>query len=151
MCRVLCEMGRYGQKTGAGTYRYEGRKALPDPEIMEIAGREAQALGVEQIEVSDEEIIERMLFSMVNEGARVLEEGIAIRPGDIDVIFVNGYGMPRYRGGPMKYADTVGLDKVYAAIVKYRERYGDLWWTPSPLLEQLAGAGRTFQEWSESR
>ena len=151
MCRVLCEMGRYGQKTGAGTYRYEGRKALPDPEIMEIAGREAQALGVDQIEVSDEEIIERMLFSMVNEGARVLEEGIAIRPGDIDVIFVNGYGMPRYRGGPMKYADTVGLDKVYAAIVKYRERYGDLWWTPSPLLEQLANAGRTFQEWSESR
>ncbi len=151
MINVLSEMGRLGQKTGAGTYRYEGRQAVPDPEVMEIAQREAQALGVRQIEVSDEEIIERLLFSMINEGARVLEEGIAIRPGDIDVIFVNGYGMPRYRGGPMKYADMTGLDKVYAAISKYRERYGDLWWTPAPLLERLAGAGRTFQEWSENR
>ena len=151
MINVLSEMGRLGQKTGAGTYRYEGRKAVPDPEVMDIARREAQALGVQQIEASDEEIIERLLYSMINEGARVLEEGIAIRPGDIDVIFVNGYGMPRYRGGPMKYADMVGLDKVYAANLKYRERYGDLWWTPSPLLEQLAGAGRTFQEWSEGR
>ena len=151
MINVLSEMGRLGQKTGAGTYRYEGRKAVPDPEVMDIARREAQALGVQQIEVSDEEIVERLLFSMINEGARVLEEGIAIRPGDIDVIFVNGYGMPRYRGGPMKYADMTGLDKVYAAISKYRERYGDLWWTPAPLLERLAGEGRTFEEWSENR
>ena len=151
MINVLSEMGRLGQKTGAGTYRYEGRKAVPDPEVMEIARREAQALGVQQIEVSDEEIVERLLFSMINEGARVLEEGIAIRPGDIDVIFVNGYGMPRYRGGPMKYADMTGLDKVYAAISKYRDRYGDLWWTPAPLLERLAGAGRTFEEWSGNR
>ena len=151
MISVLSEMGRLGQKTGVGTYRYEGRKALPDPEVMEIALREAQALGVQQLEVSNDEIIERLLYSMINEGARVLEEGIAIRPGDIDVIFINGYGMPRYRGGPMKYADTVGLDKVYAAINKYRARYGDLWWTPSPLLEQLANEGRTFQEWSENR
>ncbi|MCY4364524.1 MAG: 3-hydroxyacyl-CoA dehydrogenase NAD-binding domain-containing protein [Gammaproteobacteria bacterium] len=151
MINVLSEMGRLGQKTGAGTYRYEGRKAVPDPEVMDIARREAQALGVQQIEVSDEEIVERLLFSMINEGARVLEEGIAIRPGDIDVIFVNGYGMPRYRGGPMKYADMTGLDKVYAAISKYRDRYGDLWWTPTPLLERLAGEGRTFQDWSENR
>ena len=151
MINVLSEMGRLGQKTGAGTYRYEGRKAVPDPEVMEIARREAQALGVQQIEVSDEEIVERLLFSMINEGARVLEEGIAIRPGDIDVIFVNGYGMPRYRGGPMKYADMTGLDKVYAAISKYRDRYGDLWWTPAPLLERLAGEGRTFEEWSGNR
>ena len=151
MINVLTEMGRLGQKTGAGTYRYEGRKAVPDPEVMEIARREAQALGVRQIEVSDEEIIERLLYSMVNEGARVLAEGIAIRPGDIDVIFVNGYGMPRYRGGPMKYADMAGLDNVLAAVEKYRARYGDLWWTPAPLLEQLAGAGRTFQAWSGDR
>ena len=151
MINVLSEMGRLGQKTGAGTYRYEGRKAVPDPEVMDIARREAQALGVQQIEVSDEEIVERLLFSMINEGARVLEEGIAIRPGDIDVIFVNGYGMPRYRGGPMKYADMTGLDKVYAAISKYRDRYGDLWWTPAPLLERLAGEGRTFEEWSGNR
>ena len=151
MTSVLTEMGRLGQKTGVGTYRYEGRKAVPDPEVMEIARREAAALGVEQIEVSDEEIIERLLYSMINEGARVLEEGIAIRPGDIDVIFVNGYGMPRYRGGPMKYADMVGLDKVYAAVEKYRARYGDLWWTPATLLEQLAQSGSSFQEWSEGR
>ena len=151
MISVLTEMGRLGQKTGAGTYRYEGRKAVPDPEVMDIARREAATLGVEQIEISDEEIIERLLYSMINEGARVLEEGIAIRPGDIDVIFVNGYGMPRYRGGPMKYADMVGLDKVYAALEKYRTRYGDLWWTPSPLLEQLARTGSSFQAWSEQR
>ena len=151
MGTVLAEMGRLGQKTGAGTYRYEGRKAVPDPEVMDIARREAQALGVRQIEVSDDEIIERLLFSMVNEGARVLEEGIAIRPGDIDVIFVNGYGMPRYRGGPMMYADMAGLDNVLAAVEKYRARYGDLWWTPAPLLEQLAGSGSSFREWNESR
>ncbi len=151
MCMALCEMGRYGQKTGAGIYKYDGRKALPDPEVMEIAKREATILGVKQIEVSDEEIIERMTCSMINEGALILEEGIAIRPGDIDVIFVNGYGLPRYRGGPMKYADAIGLDKVCNAIRKYRARYGDLWWTPAPLLEKLAAEGRTFQEWSESR
>ncbi len=151
MINVLTEMGRQGQKTGAGTYRYEGRKAVPDPEVMEIARREAQALGVRQIEVSDEEIIERLLYSMINEGARVLEEGIAIRPGDIDVIFVNGYGMPRYRGGPMKYADMAGIDNVLAAVEKYRARYGDLWWTPAPLLEQLARSGSSFQAWSRNR
>ncbi len=151
MINVLTEMGRQGQKTGAGTYRYEGRKAVPDPEVMEIARREAQALGVRQIEVSDEEIIERLLYSMVNEGARVLAEGIAIRPGDIDVIFVNGYGMPRYRGGPMKYADMAGIDNVLAAVEKYRARYGDLWWTPAPLLEQLARSGSSFQAWSRNR
>ena len=151
MINVLTEMGRLGQKTGAGTYRYEGRKAVPDPEVMEIARREAQALGVRQIEVSDEEIIERLLYSMVNEGARVLAEGIAIRPGDIDVIFVNGYGMPRYRGGPMKYADMAGIDNVLAAVEKYRARYGDLWWTPAPLLEQLARSGSSFQAWSRNR
>ena len=150
MINVLTEMGRLGQKTGAGTFRYEGRKAVPDPEVMELARREAQALGVRQIEVSDEEIVERLLFSMVNEGARVLEEGIAIRPGDIDVIFVNGYGMPRYRGGPMKYADMAGLDNVLAAVEKYSARYGDLWWTPAPLLEQLARSGSSFREWNES-
>ena len=151
MTNVLTEMGRLGQKTGAGIYRYEGRKPLPDPEVMEIARREAQAQGVPQVEISDGEIVERLLYSMINEGARVLEEGIAIRPGDIDVIFVNGYGMPRYRGGPMKYADMAGLDNVLAAVEKYRARYGDLWWTPAPLLEQLARSGSSFQAWSEGR
>lgn len=151
MCKVLCEMGRYGQKTGAGIYRYDGRQPQPDPEVMEIARREAQALGVEPAASSDEEIMERMLCAMINEGARVLEEGIALRPGDIDVIFVNGYGMPRYRGGPMKYADAIGLDRVCAVIEERRAKEGDLWWTPAPLLQELAAAGASFQEWSASR
>ncbi len=151
MCRVLFEMGRYGQKSGAGIYQYNGREAIPDPEVMAIAKREADALGVKQIPISDQEIIERMMFSMINEGASILEEGIAIRPGDMDVIFVNGYGLPRYRGGPMKYADTLGLKRVYEGVCQYRDRYGDLWWTPAPLLERLAFEGSTFQQWSEGR
>jgi 3-hydroxyacyl-CoA dehydrogenase len=85
---------------------------------------------------------------MINEGALVLEEGIALRPGDIDVIFNSGFGMPRYRGGPMFYADHVGLKQVYETISKYREHYGDRYWTPAPLLEQLAKEGKTFSEWS---
>lgn len=151
LCRALCEMGRYGQKTGAGAYRYEGRAAQPDPQVMDLAAREARALGVAPREADDEEIQERLLYPMINEGARALEEGAALRPGDIDVIFVNGYGMPRYRGGPMKYADSVGLDKVCAGIEKYRARYGDLWWTPAPLLQRLADQGGSFQEWSANR
>ncbi len=149
VCSVLCEMGRYGQKTGRGMYIYEGRKAIADEEVAEIAAREAQALGIKAREISDEEIMERMMCAMINEGALVLEEGIAQRSSDIDVVFANGYGMPRFRGGPMIYADTLGLDKVYQAINKYRERYGDLYWTPAPLLEKLAKEGKTFSEWSK--
>ncbi len=149
VCSVLCEMERYGQKTGRGMYIYEGRKAVADEEVSEIAAREAKALGIEAREVSDEEIMERMMCAMINEGALVLEEGIAQRSSDIDVVFANGYGMPRFRGGPMIYADTLGLDNVYQAINKYRERYGDLYWTPAPLLEQLAKEGKTFSEWKK--
>lgn len=149
ICKVLYEKGRYGQKTGAGIYKYEGRIAVPDPEIMKIARDEAESLGIEQREICDEEIIERMLYAMVNEGALILEEGIALRPGDIDVIFNSGYGMPRYRGGPMFYADLVGLKQVYDGISKYRERYGDRYWTPAPLLKKLSKQGTTFSEWSK--
>ena len=148
ICQVLCEQQHYGQKTGIGIFKYEGRKAEPNPDVAEIAAREAKALNIEQREVSDEEIVERLLYSMINEGALILEEGIAIRPGDIDVVFASGYGLPRYRGGPMFYADTVGLKTVYDAICKYRERYGDLYWTPAPLLEKLAGEAGTFAGWS---
>jgi 3-hydroxyacyl-CoA dehydrogenase len=148
ICKVLYEKGRYGQKAGAGIYKYEGRTATPDPEVMEMAHNEADSLGIEQREISDEEIIERLLYAMINEGALVLEEGIALRPGDIDVIFNSGFGMPRYRGGPMFYADHVGLKQVYETISKYREHYGDRYWTPAPLLEQLAKEGKTFSEWS---
>ncbi len=146
VCSVLCEMERYGQKTGRGNYIYEGRKATPDPEVAEIAAREAKELGIEPREISDEEIMERMMCAMINEGALVLEEGIAQRSSDIDVVFANGFGMPRYRGGPMIYADTVGVKHIYDAICSYRERYGDLYWTPAPLLEKLANEGGNFSD-----
>ena len=144
ICMELYDQGRYGQKTGAGIYKYEGRNSVPDPAVMELAKSQAEALGIEQREIRDEEIIERLLYSMINEGALILEEGIAIRASDIDVVFANGYGMPRYRGGPMIYADTVGLKNVYEAICKYRDRYGDLYWTPAPLLENLAQEDKNF-------
>jgi 3-hydroxyacyl-CoA dehydrogenase len=147
----LVELGRLGQKSGAGIYKYEGRKAVPDPEVTALAKAEAEALGVAQIEVSDEEIIERLFYSMINEGALILEEGIALRPGDINVVYANGYGMARYRGGPMFYADTIGLKNVRDAMLKYRERYGDLYWTPAPLLDELANAGKTFEQWAAER
>ncbi len=149
VCNVLAEMERYGQKTGRGMYIYEGRKAVPDPEVAEIAAREAKTLGIEPREISDEEIMERIMYAMINEGALILEEGIAQRSSDIDVVFANGYGMPRHRGGPMIYADIVGLNKVYEAICKYRDRYGDLYWTPAPLLEKLAKEGKTFTGWKK--
>jgi 3-hydroxyacyl-CoA dehydrogenase len=153
-CRMvakLVELGRYGQKTGAGLYKYEGRNAVPDPEVARIAKEEAARLGVPQIEVSDDEIIERLLYSMINEGALILAEGIAQRPSDIDVVFVHGYGMPRYRGGPMHYGDAVGLRNVVAAMDKYRKRYGDRYWTPAPLLAELAQSGKSFDAWAAAR
>ncbi len=117
---VLNEMGRLGQKTGAGIYKYDGRKPIPDPVVMEIARNEAEHFGIEQRDISDEEIIERLLYSMINEGALILEEGTALRASDIDVVYTSGYGMPRYRGGPMFYADTVGIKNVYDGICKFR-------------------------------
>ena len=117
---------------------------MPDPAVAALAKAEAVRLNVPQIEVSDEEIIERLLFSMINEGALILAEGIAQRASDIDVLFCHGYGMPRYRGGPMLYGDTVGLKTVVAAMEKYRVRYGDLYWKPAPLLAELAASGRRF-------
>ena len=153
-CRVLevlVEKGRFGQKTGAGIFKYEGRNAVPDPEVTAVAKAEAERLGVPQISVTDEEIIERLLFSMINEGALILEEGIAMRSSDVDVIFCHGYGMPRYRGGPMMYGDTVGLSTVVAAMEKYRARYGDLYWKPAPLLAKLAAEGKTFSQWSAAQ
>lgn len=148
--KVLNGMGRLGQKTGAGIFKYDGRTALPDPEVTAIVAREAAELKVQQRDVSDEEIIERLFYSMINEGALILQEGIALRSSDIDVVWTSGYGMPRYRGGPMIYADMVGVRKVYEAILGFRARYGDEYWTPAPLLEQLAAEGRNFSDWSGS-
>ena len=141
----LVEQGRLGQKTGKGIFNYAGRSPVPDEEVTAVAKAEAERLGVEQRpDISDEEIIERLMYSMINEGALILEEGVAMRSSDIDVVYVHGYGMPRYRGGPMQYGDEVGLDKVVAAMEKYRERYGDTYWKPAPLLKQLADEGKTF-------
>ncbi|RMF09497.1 MAG: 3-hydroxyacyl-CoA dehydrogenase [Alphaproteobacteria bacterium] len=148
---LLAEMGRHGQKVGRGYYKYEegSRTPIPDPEVEALIRSEAQKLGIEQREVDDTEIVARCLYPMINEGARILEEGIALRPGDIDTVWINGYGFPVYRGGPMFYGGEVGLDKVLAAIETYRERYGERFWTPSPLLEKLAKAGKTFAQWKD--
>src|SRR5712692_3689205 len=134
----ICAMGRFGQKTGAGYYRYEAgnRTPVPDPAIEALIVECAQEAGIARRKISDEEIVDRTMLALVNEGARILEEGIAQRASDIDVIYVYGYGFPAWRGGPMFYADTIGLDKVLARIREFERIHGDLW-KPAPLLERL--------------
>ena len=143
---MLAEQGRYGQKTGAGIYRYEAgsRTPQPDPRVRDMIRAEAERLGVEQREISDREIVERCIYGLVTEGARILEEGIAQRASDIDVIWLNGYGFPRHRGGPMFYADEVGADTVLRAVHRFRDRFGPLYWDPPPLLVELARSGKSF-------
>lgn len=143
----LYELGRYGQKTGAGWYKYEAgsRTRIPDPIVEEIAQREAAGRGVTRRAIADEEIIARIMTALANEGARILEEGYALRAGDIDVIYCYGFGFPRHRGGPMFYAQTVGLPTVLARVREYRDRFGD-YWKPAPLLEQLVASGRSMYE-----
>ena len=144
----LCEFGRFGQKTGAGWYRYdENRRAKPDPEINELARKWAIEAGIPQRNISSQEIVERCIYALVNEGARILEEGVALRAVDIDIIYVNGYGFPPYRGGPMWYADTVGLEKVCERICDFHRLYGELW-EPAPLLKRLAAQGTSFAEFT---
>jgi 3-hydroxyacyl-CoA dehydrogenase len=141
----VCEMGRFGQKTGRGFYKYdEKRNATPDPLIEELIINHSKEVGIKRREISDEEIVERAIYSMINEGAKILDEGIAARPLDIDVVWLYGYGFPVYLGGPMFYADTIGLKKVYGAILKYRDLVGAEYWTPAPLLEKLAKEGKGF-------
>jgi 3-hydroxyacyl-CoA dehydrogenase len=143
----LFEMGRYGQKTGAGWYTYEpgNRKGIPDPLVDELAAEEAAKRGITRRTVSDDEILARIMTALANEGARVLEDGYATRAGDIDVIYCYGFGFPRHRGGPMFYADTVGLPTVLARVKEYRARFGD-YWQPAPLLERLVAEGRGLYE-----
>jgi 3-hydroxyacyl-CoA dehydrogenase len=122
----LVDMGRLGQKSGAGVYRYESgsRAPVPDPEVRELARSEAARLGIAQREIGDEEILTRCIYALINEGARILEEGIAQRPGDIDTVWINGYGFPPYRGGPMYYADAIGAKAIYDRICRYRDTLG---------------------------
>jgi 3-hydroxyacyl-CoA dehydrogenase len=143
----LCEMGRYGQKTGAGWYRYaEGsRVRLADPEVERLIEESACGAGIARRTIAPEQIVERTIYALVNEGARILEEGIALRAVDIDIVYVHGYGFPAYRGGPMWYADTVGLKQVYDRVRQFEQQHGDLW-TPAPLLKRLAESGQTFAD-----
>jgi 3-hydroxyacyl-CoA dehydrogenase len=142
---VLCEQDRRGQKTGAGYYDYdEKRNPSPSPEVEKIILEFSEKAGLERREVSDDEILERCLYPMINEGAKILEEGMAIRASDIDVIWVYGYGWPVYRGGPMHYANSIGLDKVVGTLRKYREQTGDDAFEPAPLLVKLAEEGQPF-------
>ena len=142
----VCEAGRFGQKTGKGWYRYEAgdRTPRPDPEFEKMLADYRKEIGVTPRVISDEEIVERLIFSMVNEAAKILEEGIALRASDIDVVYMTGYGFPHYRGGPMFYADTVGLPKVLAAVEKFHQGYQGALWKPAPLLAKLAGEGKGF-------
>ena len=147
----LCEMGRYGQKTGAGWYKYdENRRPTSDPEVGELVRKWAAEAGIPQRQISAEEIVDRCIYALVNEGARILEEGIALRAVDIDIIYINGYGFPAYRGGPMWYADTVGLKKVYDRILEFHQQHGELW-RPAPLLKLLAEQGKTFAEFNKGQ
>jgi 3-hydroxyacyl-CoA dehydrogenase len=143
---LLCEMGRFGQKTSAGWYDYKpgDRKPYPSQLVNDMIVKHSADLGIERRKVSDEEIVERLVYALVNEGARILEEGIAMRASDIDMVYLTGYGFPVFRGGPMFYADTVGLTNVVMAMQKYaRGRHPEAW-TPAPLLKRLADEGKTF-------
>lgn len=147
----LCEMGRFGQKTGAGWYKYdEQRRAMPDPEVEQLVRKWAAKAKIPQRKISADEIVDRCVYALVNEGARILEEGYALRAVDIDIIYLNGYGFPAYRGGPMWYADTVGLKKVYDRVCEFHQQHGEIW-GPAPLLKQLAEQGKTFAEFSRDQ
>jgi len=147
----LCELGRYGQKTGVGWYKYdENRRPIPDPEVNQLLRSWAGEAGIPQRNISSVEIVDRCIYALVNEGARILEEGSALRAVDIDIIYLNGYGFPAYRGGPMWYADTVGLDKIYGRISEFHQRYGELW-EPAPALKRLVHEGKTFADFHKEQ
>jgi 3-hydroxyacyl-CoA dehydrogenase len=143
----LCEMGRFGQKTDSGWYRYEPgqRQGIPDPLVEELIEKCASDADITRRDIEDTEILERTLFALVNEAARILSDGYALRSSDIDIIYLNGYGFPAYRGGPMKYADTVGLGHVLERVREFEAEHGQSW-EPAALLEQLVAEGRTFSD-----
>jgi len=147
----ICDLGRYGQKTGAGWYKYEdGRTAVPDPLIETMLTERSAEMGINRRDISDEEILQRCIYSLINEGAKILEEHLAIRASDIDVIWQHGYGFPRWRGGPMFYADTVGLAEVVKTLDHFHAEWGDKW-EPTALLRELADSGSSFKEWDKGR
>jgi 3-hydroxyacyl-CoA dehydrogenase len=149
---LLCELGRFGQKTGAGYYRYEPgkRDAIPDPVVEDIIVKHRASLGITPRKVSDDEIVHRLVFALANEGARILEEGIALRASDIDMIYLNGYGFPVYRGGPMLYCDMYGLYNMvnrmndFAGLTAKTPNGDPDSWKPAPLVAKLAAEGKNF-------
>jgi 3-hydroxyacyl-CoA dehydrogenase len=147
---TLVEMGRLGQKSGAGFYQYDPatRARSSDPEVEALIRQKAEELGIDQQEFTNEEILQRCFYPLVNEGALILEEGIAQRPSDIDVVYVYGYAFPAAKGGPMFWADQLGLNNIYDKICEFRDKYGEQYWKPAPLLEKLANEGKTFAEWA---
>jgi 3-hydroxyacyl-CoA dehydrogenase len=144
----VCELGRFGQKTGSGWYRYEAgkRDAIPDPVVEEIIVAGSKEMGIARRKISNEEIVERCVFALVNEGARILEEGIALRASDVDMVYLTGYGFPVFRGGPMRYADEVGLFSVVRAMARYAALpdADQKFWKPAALLARLAAEGKSF-------
>jgi 3-hydroxyacyl-CoA dehydrogenase len=149
---TLYERGRYGQKTGAGWYRYPdgSRMAIPDPDVQQWIEEKSQHAGIVRRDISKVEIVERVLYALINEGAKILGEGIAIRAVDIDIIYLYGYGFPAYRGGPMWYADTVGLHRIYERVCQFEQQHG-LEWAPAPLLKKLAESGKKFSDLDRDR
>jgi 3-hydroxyacyl-CoA dehydrogenase len=148
---ALHEAGRLGQKTNAGYYHYEpgSRAPIPDPAVEHIIVDVSKQLGVERRTIPEPEILERLLYPMINEGAKILEEGIALRPSDIDVIWIYGYGWPIYRGGPMFYADQVGLKKIQDRLQDMAQRFNEPSLKPAKLLATLAAEGRSFADWKQ--
>jgi 3-hydroxyacyl-CoA dehydrogenase len=147
----LCEMGRFGQKTGGGWYRYgEDRKPIPDPDVLALIEQTTKAAGITRRPFTNDEIVERTIYALINEGARVLEEGVALRAADIDTVYVSGYGFPAYRGGPMFYADRVGLAHIHDRVAALHREHGQRW-APAPLLERLAREGSSFRDWDAAR
>ena len=144
---AICEQGRYGQKTGAGWYRYDAgaREPIPDPLVADIIEQFRKERGINPRKISDDEVVERCVFALVNEGARILDEKIAARASDIDVVYLNGYGFPQHRGGPMLHADIVGLPNVVRSLKRFAAEPGaEAWWQPAPLLQRLADDGKSF-------
>jgi 3-hydroxyacyl-CoA dehydrogenase len=147
---LLVENGMLGQKSGAGYYRYEkgSRKRLDNPAALELFAAEAARLGIERRQISEQEIVQRCVTALINEGARVLEEGVALNASDVDVVYTAGYGFPRYRGGPMFYADTVGLPGLIKTMEEYARTLDPQYWQPSQLLLELARKGGKLADFS---
>jgi 3-hydroxyacyl-CoA dehydrogenase len=148
----LVEAGRHGQKTSAGWYKYEkgNRTPMPDTEAEKIIAAAAKEGNIPQRKIGKEEIVERTIYGLINEGAQILDEGHALRSVDIDIVYIYGYGFPAFRGGPMFYADTIGLKKIYDRVCPFEKEQG-FWWKPSPLLKRLAEAGQTFADFDRQK